>query len=158
MKRVYCHISNIDNNIFYVGAGSYYRPTRKAQRTEVWMDVAQHGYSVRILKDNINESEALELEQLVIETIGIDNLTNIGSGHLLGAPAWNKGLSWSKETKEKISKNSGKSKKVIDLKTNTIYNSAVIMCKSLGLSYSSVSKTISGNQVVKKYKNRFKHL
>ena len=142
-KRVYCHISDVDNSIFYVGAGGYYRPTRKAQRTSAWKDIADKGYSVRILKDNLSQEDALELENLIIETIGYDNLTNTGAGR---NTSWNKGLSYEKDTRNKISLNSAMAKKVIDLGTGIVYRSLTQYCKENNVSYSRTHKILKGHQ------------
>jgi len=145
-KRVYCHVSNIDNKIFYVGSGSYYRPTRKAQRTKGWDFIAKKGYRVRVLKDFLNKSDSLELEELIIDTIGIDNLVNIGTGHhLKGKPSWNKGKTnyLSEEAKKKMGMSMAR--QCIDVTTNKKYKTLTDACKDINVSYSTTHKKLNGH-------------
>ena len=157
-KRVYAHISDVDDKIFYIGSGAKYRPTRKAQRTKDWNSVARNGYSVRILKDNMTKEDSLELEELIIDTIGIDNLTNKGNhftwdNHV----AWNKGVSRSSYVSEQGRINSAlsNSRKCINTETGVIYNSLTDACNDLGLSYSTTHKKLNGHS--KNINNKIKY-
>ena len=84
---VYAHC-DYNFNPFYIGKGSGYRwKNGTTGRGKEWHKKTDElgGYRNRILMDNLNNSEAYELESFVIETIGLDSLVNEHSG------SWNKG-------------------------------------------------------------------
>ena len=63
---VYQHFDN-NGNLFYVGKGTARRAFNgvgggKSGHSDKWFEVAKLGYSVKILKDNLTNDEALALE------------------------------------------------------------------------------------------------
>ena len=58
-----------DNNIIYVGKGTGNRCYAKRRNIK-------QEYTVDIISDGLTNSESLELERLIINTIGIENLLN----------------------------------------------------------------------------------
>jgi hypothetical protein len=127
-KTLYVHRRKDNNEVFYVGIGNEKRPYRKQSRNQFWHNVVdKYGYYVQILKDNLNNNDAMELEELLISEYGrrdlgegnLVNLTNGGDGCLVvsgitkkkisksnkGRDAWNKGMRniYSKETLKKMS-------------------------------------------------------
>lgn len=74
-KCCYLNIRASDYTPFYVGKGTYSRSRQTCNRTFIWKSIAnKHGIITEILMDNLTDSEALELEQLVYETLGGDVL------------------------------------------------------------------------------------
>lgn len=73
---VYTH-SDLEGNVFYVGKGTKRRAWDK-NRGKFWKQKVKvsGGYEVDIPFDNLTEEEALDLEAVLIETYGIDNLVN----------------------------------------------------------------------------------
>lgn len=97
---VYIHRRNDDLSIFYVGKGKKRRAWSRQGRNVWWHRiVAKYGHQVEIVKDKIDEKEALELE---IETISkfrnVFKLTNLVDGGG-GTTGWKH----SDEAKDKIS-------------------------------------------------------
>lgn len=78
--NVYAHY--IEDTIFYIGKGTGKRYLSKHSRNKHWNNkVKKYGdFTAKILADNLNESDAYELEELVVDTIGLDCLTNVCSG------------------------------------------------------------------------------
>ena len=113
MCVVYRHRSNKDFSIFYVGIGKdVKRAYRKSQRSNYWERVAKkYGYTVEILREDISQEDACELEILLIEEYGRRDL---GTGILVNMTdggELNLGKTVSLETREKISKaNKGKTR------------------------------------------------
>jgi hypothetical protein len=84
---VYLHKANETEQIFYVGMGTGKRAWDKEKRNRYWKDwVANltYGWSVEILKDDLSEIEAEDLEAETIEKYGgvgeESPLANIASG------------------------------------------------------------------------------
>ena len=147
LNVVYTHISSVDGKVFYVGSGGEYRPYRKAQRTDLWNSVAKNGYSIRIIKDKMSKEDSLELEEFLIEVIGIENLTNQGYNFKKGDVAWNKGLSIYNYMSDDGIKNSSLSnaRPCVDNETGVIYNSLKHACEITGVSYSTTHKKLNGH-------------
>ena len=81
MAYVYTHSRKDNGQVFYVGKGSNYRINVKCGRGKSWDDIVNnYGYTKRILVDNLSDEEALELESLVIESYGLENLINTDRG------------------------------------------------------------------------------
>jgi hypothetical protein len=94
---VYSHIKKTDGKCFYIGKGTGNRAKSEKGRNEYWHRIVnKHGFESIILVNNISEEKAFELESLICEQIGYENLCNItkqkGRGH-----------SKSEETKQKLS-------------------------------------------------------
>lgn len=71
---VYTH-SDLSGNVFYVGKGTKRRAWDK-NRGEEWFQKSKEGYNINIDYTELTQDEALDLEALLIETYGIDNLVN----------------------------------------------------------------------------------
>jgi hypothetical protein len=79
MKNYYVYLhSDMSGNIFYVGKGSDNRAYSKT-RNKRWQKKVKElndQYIVDIPFDNLSEEEAYEIEATLIDSIGIQNLTN----------------------------------------------------------------------------------
>ena len=95
MAYTYLNRRKDNDSIFYVGKGSGNRAFSKKDRNVYWQrTAAKYGYYSEIIMDCLTDEEAFELEELVCETIGMNNLTNLappGLGGVGGMKAWNKG-------------------------------------------------------------------
>lgn len=81
-------------NIFYIGKGRGNRinhhllgaldeNTKESEKINKIREIQNAGLEVKldIIRHGLNEKEAFEVESAIIDTIGMDNLTNIVSGH-----------------------------------------------------------------------------
>lgn len=90
---VYEHLKATDGSVFYVGKGCG-RRAWSHNRTAHWKRVvAKHGFTVRMVKENLPESCALTIERMVIAKHGIENLVNIcefgnSHGYYLAKPVY----------------------------------------------------------------------
>lgn len=109
---VYFHVNKLTREIFYIGMGNKKRPNSKNGRNKWWHNIVnKYGYEITIPFKNISWEEAIKLEIDYIYLLGrkdlklgpLVNLTDGGDGVPPGTPSWNKGISWSNETKKKIS-------------------------------------------------------
>ena len=164
-KLVYRHITLDTNQVFYIGIGKINRPNSKKNRNKFWHNVVnKHGYYSEIIKDNLNHQEACELEQLLILEYGRRDLN---TGYLVNMTDGGDGLNnykFDRNTVQKIrEKNLGRKHslqqnieksirqqgqggiKVIDTKTQIIYNSIVIASKELGISKSTLRRYLINN-------------
>lgn len=75
---VYLHRRLTDNSVFYVGKGKGKRAWVSKSRNQHWQNVVNKhgGFLVEIIKENLTEQEAFDLEAETVKSIGIDNLTN----------------------------------------------------------------------------------
>lgn len=107
---VYLHRRNSDLSVFYVGKGKDRRAWGTTGRNKWWKSVAaKHGFHVQIIKDGLEENEALSLEiKMIVEMRKITTLVNLvdGGGGITG---WKH----SDEAKAKISA-FNKGKKISD--------------------------------------------
>ena len=71
---VYFHRRTSDNTIFYVGKGTGKRAWSKDNRGQEWYTESDSGFTVEIVKNNLSNTEALALENELINTI--PNLIN----------------------------------------------------------------------------------
>lgn len=115
---VYIHRKKSNNEIFYVGKGKGKRAYETYGRNRYWtFTYKKYGRIVEILKDNLSENEAFNLEMETIreyknQNINLCNMTDGGEGKTGHKP--------SKETILKLSKaHSGKNNHNFN---NTIYN------------------------------------
>lgn len=134
-KRCYIYIHRKETNleIFYVGKGTvykehvksslikrfYHRAFSSSNRNKMWKKIKnKHGYTVEIVKDNLSEECADELEIFLISEIGrrdenkgsLSNLTDGGEGML--------GCKPSKEARKKMSEYHKNKKLTEDHKNN----------------------------------------
>ncbi len=73
---VYVH-RDLQGSVFYVGSGSDQRPYDRSSRSEEWHEKAREGYTVEVLLQNVPDRKyAFKLEDRLIETYGLLNLTN----------------------------------------------------------------------------------
>lgn len=143
MAYVYTHTRIDTNEVFYVGIGSdkhFSRSKDSNNRNKFWKNiVSKTEYVIDIVNKNISKQEAADIEKLLIIQYGrrIDksgSLCNISSGGEFGSygvkrseeykknlSSKMKGRKLSKETIDKIKKNSGT--KIICTITKKIYNS-----------------------------------
>jgi hypothetical protein len=79
---VYKHIRLKDGSIFYIGKGKGDRMYSADKRNEYWKRIVKKdgGFTAQLIKDNITDKEALELEMNIIKEIGMENLTNMTEG------------------------------------------------------------------------------
>ena len=81
MAYTYAHRRNDTGAIFYIGKGSGIRHRVTGDRNKHWWHVYNKvGRTSEILMDDLTDDEAFELEELVIETIGLENLVNYSKG------------------------------------------------------------------------------
>jgi hypothetical protein len=75
---VYCHRKKTDGKCFYIGKGTGYRYSDIGGRNQYWKNIVnKHGFTWEILINNISEKKAFELEALICNKIGYDNLCNL---------------------------------------------------------------------------------
>jgi hypothetical protein len=75
---VYCHRKKTDGRCFYIGKGTGNRYTTTSSRNRYWWDIAdKYGFEAEILVNNITEEKAFELESIICNQIGYENLCNI---------------------------------------------------------------------------------
>ena len=79
---VYRHIRLDNNKVFYIGKGSKNRAYSKQNRNQYWHNIVNSvGYKVEILKENLSEQEAFDLEAGLIKSIKPEaNFTLGGEG------------------------------------------------------------------------------
>lgn len=138
---VYRHRRLDNNQIFYVGIAKYNtRPYDKILRSNFWKNITNKtNYTIEIIAKNLDKESAIDLEIFLIQEYGrinnktgiLCNMTDGGEGRFnskhsektllkLRNAKLNKKLSI--KTKEKMSKNSYRCRKVINTSTNIIYN------------------------------------
>ena len=107
MAYVYRHI-RLDKNVpFYIGIGkdnTYKRAyvNSKDKRSQFWHNIANNGYEVEILMDNLTWEQACEKEK---EFISIYGRRDLGKGTLVNMTDGGEGaINISKEAKESIRK------------------------------------------------------
>ena len=81
---VYQHKTKDTGEIFYIGKGKGYRAYSKV-RNQYWKRIeAKRGFEVEIIKDNMTEKDALELEKSLTETLKPRANICIGGGGVTG--------------------------------------------------------------------------
>jgi PHP family Zn ribbon phosphoesterase len=96
MAYVYGHYKADTGELFYIGKGTDKRAWSKYNRNPHWKNIVQkHGFTVKILHDNLTDDEAFVQEKILIEQVGQGNLCNMtpgGEGFWSGAfkehPEW----------------------------------------------------------------------
>lgn len=90
---VYVLINPITNTIFYVGKGVANRvfeheihamsTTDKGDKLDIIREIHRNGQTVvhKILRHGLTQEQAFEIESACIDLLGLDNLTNVVSGH-----------------------------------------------------------------------------
>lgn len=98
MYYVYAHIKRTNNDIFYIGKGKGKRAWIIKGRSKYWNNIInKHEYYIKILKENLSETDALILEKQYISQLNnLCNLTKGGEGI--------SGFKFSNESKLKKSK------------------------------------------------------
>lgn len=109
---VYLHRKKYNDKIFYVGKGSNNRHRSVSGRNLHWQNTSsKYGWYSIVVQNNLFEEDALELEEFIIDIIGLQNLCNknyfnggkSGYNHSLeskqkminskkGSIPWNKGI------------------------------------------------------------------
>ncbi len=80
---VYEHVS--DGNLRYIGKGTGDRIHSRNKRPPQWKSVFEREtIHKRVLMDGLSTEHALELEEFVIDTIGLENLINVEKGSRKG--------------------------------------------------------------------------
>jgi hypothetical protein len=96
---VYLHRKKDDDKIFYVGKGKNNRYRSVSGRNLHWKNTSsKHGWYSIIIQNNLIEEDALELEEFIIDTIGLNNLCNLN--YFNGGRS---GYNHSLESKQKMS-------------------------------------------------------
>jgi len=85
---IYLHIN--ENGIFYIGKGCRKRAYSKACRNLHWNNTINKYPNWEVIKliDNLSEQEAYSIEEILINLIGLNNLTNVceGGGNCISKP------------------------------------------------------------------------
>jgi len=104
---VYSLVDPRNNKVFYIGKGTGNRifahiqgiveKNRKSEKIELIKDILSSELDVIhfIIRHGLTEKEAYEIESAIIDFIGLENLTNIVSGHYSG----NRGIKTVEEIK-----------------------------------------------------------
>ena len=97
---VYLHRNSLTGNVFYVGKGANRgRAYDEYRRSEDWNKIVDEFYfDVDIVATSLSKEDAFELEEFIIETIGVENLTNKTKGGY-----GTKGFYHTEKTKKRIS-------------------------------------------------------
>lgn len=163
---VYQHIRLDSNEIFYIGIGCIKRAYSKHGRNKYWKNtVKKTKYFVKILTDNISWENAQEAEIALINIYGrkdlnkgnLVNMTDGGEGILnrictidtrrkissINAGNKNSIKNHTEESKIKISKKN--SKKIIDTKTNIVYENRKIVSEIFNINYNTLAGYLNGN-------------
>lgn len=163
---VYHHIRLDTNEIFYIGIGCFKRAYSKHGRNNYWKNtVKKTKYFVRILTDNISWENAQEAEIKLIKLYGrkdlntgcLVNMTDGGEGILnrictldtrkkisnINIGNKNSIKNHTEESKIKMSKK--RSRKIIDTKTNIIYENRRIVSETFNINYNTLAGYLSGN-------------
>lgn len=86
------HTTLDTKEIFYIGKGLPTRPNEKARRNNYWKNIVnKHGYEIQILKSELTEDEAFELELALTKELKAINLckANLLIGDIKAGATWN---------------------------------------------------------------------
>lgn len=173
---VYAYCNN--HGIFYIGKGTGTRIYNKTKRSSAFINKIKEGnwYYIK-LADGLTEEDSYELEELVIETIGLDNLVNLVPGgmakykigrNMQGSNNPRYGAKVLDSTKEKI-KNSHLGKKASDDTKKKmglsrcfmyeiegiIFNSGIEASRHFNVSQSTISRWTKNNYKQAKIISKF---
>jgi len=84
---IYAHVDSKTNEPFYIGKGTGRRAKQKRPNNPKWMEKVKElggNYKIEILKDNLTEDEAYELEEIYIKRYGTFLM---GNGDLINIPS-----------------------------------------------------------------------
>ena len=76
MNKYYVYTHSNDVGIFYIGKGTRRRAWDK-NRGPRWLETVKGGYTVDVPYTDLTEEEALDLEAILIQLHGIENLVNV---------------------------------------------------------------------------------
>ena len=79
MAYIYRHIRLDKDEVFYIGIGSdldYKRAYKNTQRSKYWMNIANLGYEVEIMLEDLTWEKACEKEKEFIRIYGRKDLNN----------------------------------------------------------------------------------
>lgn len=177
-NRFYVYAYYNNNAIFYVGKGTGTRIYNKTKRSEAFIDKIKEGnwYYVKLAK-NLTEEDSYELEEIIIETIGVGNLVNIVPGgaekyklgrNMHGSNNPRYGVPVSETTKKKIGKShvgkkaSKETKKKMSLSRcfmyeidGIVFNSGIEASKHFNVSPSTISRWAKNNYKQSKIISKF---
>ena len=98
MFLVYLHRRTDNGEIFYVGIGKGDRPYHRSKRNRFWKAIADKGYTIEIIYENVSWDEACRIERELIKKygrrdLGLGNLTNMtdggeGNQNMIYTPEW----------------------------------------------------------------------
>lgn len=173
---VYAYCNN--NGIFYIGKGAGTRIYNKTNRCQAFVNKIKEGswYYIK-LAENLTEEDSYELEEIIVETIGLNNLVNIVPGGLAkykigrnmqGTNNPRYGITISENTKEKISKShlgkkaSNSTKNKMSLSRcfmyeidGVVFNSGIEASKHFNVSQSTISRWTKNNYKQAKIISKF---
>lgn len=106
MALVYRHRRLDTNEIFYIGIGKNIKRAKdKWSRNSMWKRIVNKtNYSIEIIKNNLSNDEACELEMFLISEYGRRNLKQGNLSNMSDGGEFNPNRVISEETKLKISK------------------------------------------------------
>lgn len=91
MFYVYLHLTEDTNEVFYVGKGKGPRAYKLSGRNKFWHNVVnKHGFTVKIVEENLTEEQSILLEKKLINEYGRRNL---GTGKLVNLTDGGDGIS-----------------------------------------------------------------
>jgi hypothetical protein len=147
-KVVYTHRRKDNDSIFYVGMGNLGRVTDKKNRNTYWNNVVnKYGYYTEVVAERLSIEDAYELENLLIDEIGRNDL---GKGNLVnltdGADGCN---NWNEDRTNlmiSINKKNMKSVSQYDKDGNLVntYRSISFASKETGLHRQSIRDCAKG--------------
>lgn len=150
MAVVYQHRRKDTNDIFYIGIGkTRSRAYSLRYRNSHWERIVKlFGYEVDILFEGISWEDACNVEIGLISSYGRRDLKSGNLVNMTDGGQGNQNILTTNETKKKLSSSAlGKRKncrKVIDNKTNIIYDCCKDSAKALGYNYNTFNCWMNG--------------
>lgn len=116
MFYVYLHLTEDTNEVFYVGKGKGNRAYKLSGRNKFWHNIVnKHGFTVKIVEENLTEEQSILLEQKLINEYGRRNL---GTGKLVNLTDGGEGVSGKVYTDEERELMSSRAKVYYELPEN----------------------------------------